>query len=75
MVAPETIDIDLPNESLRRGLMIIAKIIQNLANNVLFGKEPHMKRLNDYLAGNIKVVTQFFSIIVVGIRYLVLVVS
>ena len=54
--------------------MIIAKIIQNLANNVLFGKEPHMKRLNDYLAGNIKVVTQFFSIIVVGIRYLVLVV-
>ncbi len=65
VVAPETVDINLPNESLRRGLMIIAKIIQNLANNVQFGKEPHMMRLNDYLATNMQTVTGFFSMILV----------
>ena len=27
--------------------MVIAKIIQNLANNILFGKEAHMVILND----------------------------
>jgi hypothetical protein len=35
-------------------LLLIAKVIQNLANNVLFGvKEPYMFPLNDFLAHNV----------------------
>lgn len=45
---------------MRRGLLLIAKVIQNLANNVLFGaKEPYMFPLNDFLAQNIYRVTTF----------------
>ncbi|KAH9939229.1 uncharacterized protein BXZ73DRAFT_88953 [Epithele typhae] len=43
------------------GLMVIAKIIQNLANNILFGKEAHMVILNDFLKNNIVTVTKFLS--------------
>ena len=46
---------------LRRGLMVIAKIIQNLANNIFFGKEAHMTILNKFLEGNIANVTRFLS--------------
>ncbi|KAK0207040.1 hypothetical protein DFS33DRAFT_1318594 [Desarmillaria ectypa] len=63
VVAPETIGIHLPNDSSRRGLMIIAKIIQNLANNILFGKEPHMTRLNDFLTAHVVYVTKFLTMI------------
>ncbi|CAI4211762.1 unnamed protein product [Parascedosporium putredinis] len=45
---------------MRRGLLLIAKVIQNLANNVLFGaKEPYMFSLNDFLTQNIYKVTTF----------------
>lgn len=45
---------------MRRGLLLIAKIIQNLANNVLFGtKEPYMFPLNLFLVQNIHVVMGF----------------
>ena len=46
---------------LRRGLMVIAKIIQNLANNIFFGKEAHMTILNKFLESNIANVTRFLS--------------
>ncbi len=45
--------------------MIIAKIIQNLANNILFGKEPHMMRLNDFLTAHVVFVTKFLTMILV----------
>lgn len=45
----------------RRGLMVIAKIIQNLANNIFFGKEQHMMTLNKFLENNITNVTRFLS--------------
>lgn len=65
VVTPETIDIVIPkgvNTALfRRGLMVIAKIIQNLANNIFFGKEQHMTILNDFLYNNITNVTRFLS--------------
>ena len=52
----------LPRDgAVRRGLMVIAKIIQNLANNILFGKELHMVILNDFLKDNIVTVTKFLS--------------
>lgn len=45
--------------------MVIAKIIQNLANNIFFGKEPHMIILNDFLRSNIVNVTLFLTDIIV----------
>ncbi|KAK5988736.1 Pentafunctional AROM polypeptide [Cladobotryum mycophilum] len=49
-----------PSKEMRRGLLLIAKIIQNLANNVLFGtKEPYMFPLNLFLVQNIHVVMGF----------------
>ena len=70
VVAPDTIDIEVPKENnvvLRRGLMVIAKIIQNLANNIFFGKEAHMTILNKFLQGNIANITRFLSEMHVGI--------
>ncbi|KAI8982739.1 hypothetical protein BD414DRAFT_515918 [Trametes punicea] len=62
IVTPETVDVPVPNDpTVRRGLMVIAKIIQNLANNILFGKEAHMVILNDFLKENIVIVTKFLS--------------
>ncbi|KAK4248657.1 hypothetical protein C7999DRAFT_30893 [Corynascus novoguineensis] len=49
-----------PSKEMRRGLLLIAKVIQNLANNVLFGaKEPYMFPLIDFLTNNIYYVTTF----------------
>ncbi|KAH7320318.1 hypothetical protein B0I35DRAFT_451128 [Stachybotrys elegans] len=49
-----------PSKEMRRGLLLIAKVIQNLANNVLFGaKEPYMFPLNHFLTQNIYKVTTF----------------
>ncbi|KAF9067659.1 hypothetical protein BDP27DRAFT_1225535 [Rhodocollybia butyracea] len=61
VVAPETIDLDPPGDALRRGLKLIAKIIQNLANNIFFGKEAHMMVLNDFLKDHIAHVTRYLS--------------
>ena len=41
--------------------MVIVKIIQNLANNVFFGKEIHMVVLNTFLENNVTNVTRFLS--------------
>jgi hypothetical protein len=41
--------------------MLIAKIIQNLANNIFFGKEAHLTVLNEYLRENIVTVTRYLS--------------
>lgn len=64
IVSPESVDLELPagSKENRRGLLLITKIIQNLANNVVFGnKEPHMKILNGFLSENIRGVTKFLS--------------
>lgn len=62
IVAPESIDIDLPPEKpeVRRALILVTKVIQNLANNVVF-REPHMQVLNSFLSENIRTVTKFLS--------------
>ena len=62
IVAPELEGLvsTTPTKEMRRGLLLIAKIIQNLANNVLFGtKEPYMFPLNPFLVQNIQLVTEF----------------
>lgn len=57
------VDIELPRENarIRRGLMLITKIIQNLANNVLFGKEPYLIPLNNLLEANIVPLARFLN--------------
>lgn len=63
----------VPSKEMRRGLLLIAKIIQNLANNVLFGaKEPYMFPLNEFLSQNIYDVTTFLRKISVcqGLLYI-----
>lgn len=63
-MAPEIVDVELPKGDtilLRRGLMIVAKIIQNLANNIFFGKEAHMVVLNKFLEDNITNVTRYLN--------------
>jgi len=69
IVAPETIDLDASSDSreVRRALLLITKVIQNLANNMVFGnKEPHMKVLNSFLSENIRQVTKFLSDVAVS---------
>ncbi|KAI5118442.1 hypothetical protein M0805_000576 [Coniferiporia weirii] len=66
LVSPETIDVELPQEhaAIRRGLLVITKIIQNLANNVRFGKEAHMMCFNEFLTSNIVRVMRFLTDVV-----------
>ncbi|CAO3627454.1 unnamed protein product [Cunninghamella echinulata] len=63
IVSPETEGMIEPKDTslkLRRVLLFIAKIIQNLANGILFGKkEVHLAILNDYMIENIPRVTRF----------------
>ncbi|CAB3983050.1 neurofibromin isoform X4 [Paramuricea clavata] len=50
-----------PPENIRRGLMFLSKILQSLANNVLFTKEKHMEPLNGFLKENLTKTQQYFE--------------
>jgi len=50
------------NESIQRNLILLSKVLQNLANEVQFGvKEPHMQKLNDFIAENLELIHKFFE--------------
>ncbi|KAI9310474.1 hypothetical protein BX666DRAFT_2126182 [Dichotomocladium elegans] len=64
IVAPESEGTLVSNTAIiremRRGMMMVTKVIQNLANNVLFGaKETYMIVLNDFVTSNFYKVTNF----------------
>ncbi|KAG0709913.1 hypothetical protein DFH29DRAFT_1012634 [Suillus ampliporus] len=64
IVAPEIVDVTVPRDDggvIRRGLMVIAKVMQNLANNIFFAKEAHMVCLNEFLSVNITSITRYLS--------------
>lgn len=65
VVAPQMIDIHVTGsgKELRRGLLLISKILQTLASNTLFPqhKEPFMTGLNDFLKKNVWKVTTFLD--------------
>lgn len=64
MVSPSEVDVEIPQNNpvvLRQGLKIIAKIIQTLANNILFGREAHMSILNPFLQERVVHVFKFLS--------------
>jgi hypothetical protein len=59
---PESVDITIPPDEVAKilpGLKLVAKIVQNLANNVLFGKERRMLPFNGFLEHHIGQVTRF----------------
>ncbi|SNX82669.1 related to Neurofibromin [Melanopsichium pennsylvanicum] len=65
VVSPHMIDINLtgPSKDLRRGLVLISKILITLASNNLFSshKEPFMTGLNEFLKSNVWKVTAFLD--------------
>ncbi|PWN51037.1 hypothetical protein IE53DRAFT_314631 [Violaceomyces palustris] len=65
VVTPQIIDINLtgPGKELRRGLLLISKILVTLASNNLFPshKESFMTSLNDFLKSNVWKVTAFLD--------------
>lgn len=44
----------------KRGLMLMSKILQNIANHVEFSKEQHMIPFNDFLKAHFEVGRKFF---------------
>lgn len=46
--------------NIRRGLMLMSKILQNIANHVEFSKEQHMLPFNDFLKGHFETGRRFF---------------
>ncbi|XP_008206010.1 neurofibromin isoform X2 [Nasonia vitripennis] len=44
----------------KRGLMLMSKILQNIANHVEFSKEQHMLPFNDFLRAHFEIARRFF---------------
>ncbi|KAI0291754.1 hypothetical protein BC826DRAFT_969907 [Russula brevipes] len=64
VVSPSEIDVEIPQNNpvvLRQGLKTIARIIQTLANNMLFGRDAQMSILNPFLQTKIMDVFKFLS--------------
>jgi len=52
----------VPNDQLQRQLVLLGKVLQNLANGVLFGKkEPFMVRMNQFITKNIESVGKWMD--------------
>lgn len=49
---------------MKRGLTLVCKILQNLANNLMFTKEIHMKVFNDFLRMNFDLLAHFVDDII-----------
>ena len=50
-----------PSPQVRRGLMLMSKILQNIANYVEFSKEQHMLPFNDFLQTNFDACRKFVA--------------
>ena len=48
-----------------RGLILATKLIQGLANQSVFEKEPYMAPFNDFIINNISKMDSFFTAILV----------
>ena len=48
-----------PTPKMKRGLTLMCKILQNIANNLVFTKEVHMKYFNDFLRSNLDLASDF----------------
>ncbi|XP_021368387.1 neurofibromin-like isoform X2 [Mizuhopecten yessoensis] len=50
-----------PTPKIKRGLTLMCKIMQNIANHLLFTKENHMRTFNDFLKTNFEAGRRFFT--------------
>lgn len=50
-----------PTPRVKRGLTLMCKIMQNIANHLLFSKEQHMRAFNDFLKTNFEAGRKFFK--------------
>lgn len=63
VVAPNSLGLVAiePNDKAQRMLTLVAKTLQNCANDVEFGKkEPYMIKMNEFIRSNREIVSQFF---------------
>ncbi|KAH0511460.1 Neurofibromin [Microtus ochrogaster] len=49
-----------PPPRIERGLKLMSKILQSIANHVLFTKEEHMRPFNDFVKSNFDLARRFF---------------
>ncbi|XP_063853822.1 neurofibromin-like isoform X3 [Scylla paramamosain] len=49
-----------PSGQIKRGLMLMSKILQNIANHVEFSKEQHMFPFNDFVRQHFEAARRFF---------------
>ncbi|XP_060800032.1 neurofibromin isoform X2 [Neoarius graeffei] len=49
-----------PPPRIERGLKLMSKILQSIANHVLFTKEEHMRPFNDFVKNNFEAARRFF---------------
>jgi len=63
IVAPRNFGLveDVPSQSLVRGLILVTKVLQNLANLQIFQKEPYMMDMNGFIQANISTMEQLFD--------------
>ncbi|XP_023719668.1 neurofibromin isoform X2 [Cryptotermes secundus] len=62
IVSPQEMSIVIKQvpQSVKRGLMLMSKILQNIANHVEFSKEQHMLPFNDFLRAHFEIGRRFF---------------
>lgn len=62
IVSPQELGIVVKQvpSSVKRGLMLMSKILQNIANHVEFSKEQHMLCFNDFLRAHFEAGRRFF---------------
>ena len=63
IVAPDGFGVvDQPIEEIRRCLVLVTKVLQNLANRVQFTKEPFMHCMNPFIESNVGRIRDLFDI-------------
>ncbi|XP_023718196.1 neurofibromin isoform X5 [Cryptotermes secundus] len=62
IVSPQEMSIVIKQvpSTVKRGLMLMSKILQNIANHVEFSKEQHMLPFNDFLRAHFEIGRRFF---------------
>ena len=50
-----------PPQNIKRGLMLMSKMLQNIANHVEFSKESHMLEFNEFVKTNFEAGRRFFK--------------
>jgi len=67
LLTPDRKNPVVPNDNLQRQLILLGKVLQNLANGVLFGKkEPFMISMNDFITNNLPAINDWMDTVSSG---------